>query len=57
MKRQFVAHGQLFAKIKRMKCKYYTLEYYPTRIKRKSKYLTEEMIDYPPPRGCSCRMI
>ncbi|MBQ7673372.1 MAG: hypothetical protein IJT36_02450 [Alphaproteobacteria bacterium] len=51
-----VVKRQLFAKIKRMKYRYYTLEYYPSKMKirnkyslKKTKYLPEEMIDYPPP--------
>ncbi|MBQ7674830.1 MAG: hypothetical protein IJT36_10050 [Alphaproteobacteria bacterium] len=62
---KFFAHVQFVAKIKGTKCRYYTLEYYPSEIKRKSKYLLkkskclpEEIIGYPPlHRGYSCRMI
>ena len=57
---KLAAKRAAFAKTKRTKCRYYMLEYYPYEypyeMKRKnkylqknSKYLPEEMIDYPPP--------
>ncbi|MBQ7674152.1 MAG: hypothetical protein IJT36_06540 [Alphaproteobacteria bacterium] len=56
---KLIEKEQFVAKIKQTKCRYYMLKYYPyeypSKMKRseyllkKTKYLPEEMIDYPPP--------